>query len=216
MISFLSNAIQKGKCLSSRLMLIVLVLALTCIAGQCPFCDDENQPPVAVINCPVVEVPIHQPLTFDGFQSYDPDGSIVSHMWNFGDGHTASGISVQYLYSTPGNYTVVLTVTDDAGSTATDSKTLTIFNNPPVAIITGPNKAKVNQSVEFNGFDSYDPDGDVLCFYWWDLGDGVTANGPLVNHTYMSACTYIVTLEVSDPFGGSDTATKEITVYPPD
>jgi len=214
-IRFLRNSIQKGKCLSSRLMLIVLVLALTCIAGQCPFCNDENQPPVAAINCPVEEAPIHQPLTFDGSQSYDPDGSIVSHMWNFGDGYTASGISVQHLYPLPGIYTVVLTVTDDEGATATDSKIITIFNNPPVAIITGPNQAKVNQSVEFNGYSSYDPDGDLLS-YDWDLGDGVTANGPLVNHTYMNAAKYMVTLVVADPFGGSDTATKEITVYPPD
>ena len=41
----------------------------------------------------------------------------------------------------------------------------------------------------------------------WDFGDGFTAEGPKVMHSYMSAGTYTVTLLVIDKQGAQDTAT---------
>ncbi|MGB2822352.1 MAG: cadherin-like domain-containing protein, partial [Phycisphaerae bacterium] len=64
------------------------------------------------------------PLTvdLDGAASYDPDGSIVRYDWDFGDGQqVADGPSVlTHAYAAPGEYTVTLTVTDDASPAATD------------------------------------------------------------------------------------------------
>ena len=57
-------------------------------------------------------------VTLSGANSYDTDGSIVSYAWNFGDGTTGSGATVQKTY-TAGNYTATLTVTDNRGATAT-------------------------------------------------------------------------------------------------
>lgn len=61
------------------------------------------------------------PLTvsFDASLSSDPDGSIVSYLWDFGTGGTGSGVTTSHVYQEPGNYTVRLTVTDDRGGTAT-------------------------------------------------------------------------------------------------
>lgn len=52
----------------------------------------------------------------------DSDGSIVSSCWDFGDGQQAcGGGNPGHTYTTPGDYTAKLTVTDNDGATATDS-----------------------------------------------------------------------------------------------
>jgi len=56
-------------------------------------------------------------VSFDASQSSDPDGIIVSYHWNFGDGATATGETVQHTFS-PGEYPVLLTVYDDKGKKA--------------------------------------------------------------------------------------------------
>lgn len=48
--------------------------------------------------------------------SYDPDGSIVSYAWDYGDGTTGSGMTSAHTYQQAGTYTVTLTVTDDRGA----------------------------------------------------------------------------------------------------
>jgi streptogrisin C len=56
-------------------------------------------------------------VDFNGSGSYDPDGSIVSYAWNFGDGTTGSGAFVNHVYPYEGTFTVTLTVTDNSGYT---------------------------------------------------------------------------------------------------
>lgn len=55
--------------------------------------------------------------SFDAASSFDPDGSIISYEWAFGDGTTASGPLAARSYVADGSYTVTLTVTDDDGAT---------------------------------------------------------------------------------------------------
>ena len=50
---------------------------------------------------------------FDAGASADPDGTIASYAWNFGDGDTATGVSPTHDYGTEGPRTVKLTVTDN-------------------------------------------------------------------------------------------------------
>jgi PKD repeat protein len=59
-------------------------------------------------------------LAFDGSGSSDPDGSVSSWQWNFGDGATAAGQSASHTWSAAGVYMVTLTVTDDMGLTGTE------------------------------------------------------------------------------------------------
>ena len=69
---------------------------------------------------------VNQTVTFNASSSYDPDGSIVSYYWNFGDNTNASGMIVNHTYTSPGNYTVTLTVRDSNGATNSISKTVTV------------------------------------------------------------------------------------------
>ena len=66
-----------------------------------------------------------------------------------------------------------------------------------------------NESTEFNASGTYDPDGDPLTFSW-DFGDGETADGAVVNHSFDdSKKNYKVTLTV---FDGTDEAIGIITI----
>ncbi len=88
-----------------------------------------NQPPNAAfsMNPPTGKAPLQ--VTLDGSAAVDPDGSIVSYSWNFGDGSPqTSGQTVSHTFTATGTLTVTLTVTDDLGLQHALSKTITVLN----------------------------------------------------------------------------------------
>lgn len=60
-------------------------------------------------------------VTFDGSESYSPNGSIVNYVWDFGDNQTCTGQVSEHTYRSSGAYQVTLTVTDDEGANATST-----------------------------------------------------------------------------------------------
>lgn len=84
----------------------------------------QTYPPVASNVPSVLNGPAPLDVTFDGHGSYDPDGTIVSWSWDFGDGATATGALVTHTYAAPGYFYSTLTVTDDAGATNTAYATI--------------------------------------------------------------------------------------------
>jgi len=58
-------------------------------------------------------------VVFNGSGSYDPEGTIVSYAWDFGDSTTATGVTTSHRYLSPGTFNVTLTVTDNGSYTAT-------------------------------------------------------------------------------------------------
>lgn len=91
-----------------------------------------NQKPTAVIAVTQGGAPLT--YSFNGSQSSDPDGSIVKHDWNFGDGTTGSGATTQHTYASQGNYTVTLQVTDNRGATATATKQIQSGTALPIEV----------------------------------------------------------------------------------
>ncbi len=81
--------------------------------------QDVNQPPVASFRfrCALLA------CTFDGSGSTDDQG-IVSYSWSFGDGGTGSGAAPTHTYAATGRYPVTLTVTDNAGQTAAQTRSV--------------------------------------------------------------------------------------------
>jgi PKD repeat protein len=118
---------------------------------------EANKLPVAAFTTnPTNKAGVNEDITYNGSSSVDSDGKIISWVWKFGDGDTDSGETVVHKYSTPGTYTIRLTVKDDA-------------------IPFGENWIEKNIIVEY-GLE-VDDDGDGLRDYWeWenfqDLGYG--------------------------------------------
>jgi PKD repeat protein len=85
-----------------------------------------NVDPVAVVNGPYNGTE-DIAVSFSSSGTYDPDGSIASYLWNFGDGSTSTNANPSHTYSDAGTYDVTLTVTDDDGATDNDATTATII-----------------------------------------------------------------------------------------
>ena len=191
--------------------------------GDTPYIIDENnkdnyplmgdlEPPVASFTySPGSPVHTGEFISFDATSSYDPNGSIVSYEWDFGDGSTDSGVTVTHPYVDDGTYIVTLTVTDNDG--VTDSKTITIEIvdvTKPVANAGSDRTVVEDTTVSFNAGASSDNVGIVS--YEWDFGDGTTGTGLTVTHTYTQPGTYSVLLTVRDAAGNSNTDTITVTV----
>ncbi len=157
-----------------------------------------------------------QLVTFDGTNSTDIGGTIISYSWNFGDTNTATGAVVSHSYSQVGPYNVTLTVTDNTNldGSVTHLVSVRSSNNPPVARFTVfPDQRLVNQSVTFDGTTSSDPDpGDSITSYDWIFGDGTFGAGSIVSHNYTSVGVYTIILTVTDTHGAQDTTGEQILV----
>lgn len=69
------------------------------------------------------------PVTLDGSGSFDSDGEVVLYEWdldNDGQFDDATGVNPEVTFPTAGTFTVGLKVTDDSGSTDTDTAEVTV------------------------------------------------------------------------------------------
>lgn len=118
--------------------------------------------PVASFSYSPFEPSTGKPVTFNASASYDPDGSIVSCSWDFGDGAVGSGTFATHSYASEGSYTVTLQVVDDSGFSDDARKTIFVYA-PLLAYISVPYHRQITgyycgpASLEMV-FDFYGPD----------------------------------------------------------
>ncbi len=149
--------------------------------------------------------------SFDATGSTDPDGSISSYDWDFGDGASGAGRTSTHTYANDSTFDVTLTVTDNRGDSTSTTHSVVATNQAPAA----------DFSVTCHGLTcgldasaSSDVDGSIAS-YDWDLGDGSTSTGRLTSHTYATEGDYSVTLTVTDDRGASSQATGTASATTP-
>src|SRR5207249_3018222 len=122
----------------------------------------QNQPPAAVLAITPTRVNPGDSATFDASGSADPDGSIVSYSWDFGDGTTADGMVAVHAFADHGSFLVGLVVTDDLAAHNEVFKTFEVGNRAPVIESTSPQASLLVNASESTTFQvgAYDPDGD--------------------------------------------------------
>jgi len=124
----------------------------------------------------------------------------------------------------PGSYTIEILASTVEGEVNTGNNRFTDGNitvmlplQPPVASMTWePQTPYVGEYVTFDASSSYDPDGNILRYYW-HFGDNtppVEETDPITMHVFKSAGTYGVWLQVVDDDGLGSSVTTTLTVLP--
>jgi PKD repeat protein len=89
-----------------------------------------NKPPVAAASASPTSGIAPLTVNFSSTGSADPDGTIASYSWNFGDGSAGStSPSPSHVYPSAGNFVATLTVTDNAGAKATAQVAISATSN---------------------------------------------------------------------------------------
>ncbi len=133
-------------------------------------------------------------------------GTPTSIFWEFGDGQSAMGESPLHTYATSGAYDVTVTATNSAGSDKiTKTSYIIVLPSSSIAFSASPLGGTYPLPVTFK-----DESADAVKWLW-DFGDGKTSTEENPTHTYTSAGTYDVSLEIEDSTGAK--ASLEKTAY---
>src|SRR5436189_2103659 len=180
----------------------------------------QDKPPVATFTPSTTSGPTGTPITFDGTGSYDPDGTVVTWSWTFGDTTSGSGSTVAHTYAIAGDYTVTLTVTDNGGYSSSSSSQIAITDRPPaVTSSPSPTTPSTGQTVTVT-ISASDPDGTITTtsINWGDgkidtLNYAATSDSHAYNSTGSTASkTYTITVIVTDNRGQTSTANSAVMV----
>jgi hypothetical protein len=181
----------------------------------------NNPPTVKVNKLPKVAYEDDK-IVFDARDSYDIEddmGDLIIK-WDFENfsenlaiSHTKSNF--YYRFTTAGNYTVRLMVTDQDNATSWFNQTFTIENIAPVAVmkISKTSYIRIDEIIRFSAEESTDTESDIDSLtYLWDFGDGTTGEGIIVDHSYTTKGEYNVLLVINDTDGAIDTAQCRILI----
>ena len=162
--------------------------------------------------------PLTVHFTTDG---EDPAGTIEIFRWDFDgdstwDTYDTVANDYTHIYNNPGTYTALLYVQSSTGETATESITITVENNPPVATAdVVPSNGEVPLAVALYGSGS-DSDGSIVLYEWDFEGDGIyewsSSTTGNTTYTYNEIGTYQAIFRVTDDAGLMGTAMAYTTV----
>ncbi len=168
-----------------------------------------NESPTADIDTSPLSGNAPLTVNFDGSNSDDADGAIVSYAWDFGDGspvQSGASATTSHQYTAAGSYTAVLTVTDDDGATDdASSSSIAVGNPPPTAngrsVSTTQN---ISLPITLTGIS---PTGSVLTFSIVSA----PGQGTLGTITSLSATSASITYTPANGYTGADSFTFRVT-----
>lgn len=178
-----------------------------------------NEPPSVELAASPADPALGESVTFVA-DAMDPDGNIVAYEWHVDGEPVAGGPAFAHTFEDPGDYQVGVTVTDDAGATATAETSIEVQ-----APTTEPPPPNVRLSAEW-WYAPLDPrPGDLVALvargnaspeitYRWDLDDNgdFEKRGGVVTHGVTEPGEYTVTLRTTGPAGRTKTQSRTIVV----
>ncbi|HZK11279.1 MAG TPA: PKD domain-containing protein [Atribacterota bacterium] len=168
--------------------MIFIILFLT-LAMSLVGCSDgggttppitTNQSPTAFFTIIPISGVAPLEVSFDASYSSDPDGTIVSYAWDFKDGNTGTGQSINHTFSSAGSYNVLLTVTDDEGASDLDTKTIIVTTPEPTPETIFPSREEAMEIIKANAYDYW---GDDYVMVQWEIDRQTEAYDWLVKQT---------------------------------
>jgi PKD repeat protein len=194
-------------------LLLIALAAPSALAAPDPSYSVSPDPPIQ-----------KQAATYTSTSTADPLLAVAKVEWDFdADGvfevvDETAPFDATHTYSTPGEKTFVMRVTDNLPllpGVTTENQTVIVDNRPPVAdFVFGPNNVDPGEAVFFFPSGSSDPDGDSIT-YSWAFGDGATSTQANPSHGYATPGTKQVRLRVTDQYGAADDVLKSVQVRDP-
>jgi hypothetical protein len=183
----------------------IALVQVTVRAGPPP----PNDPPTAVDDA-VSAIAGEPPVPFDVLTNdTDPndDQLYLTGIAGTPAGNVTCSSSGLCTYVPSSGFTGVdgftYSIADGRGGTDTGSVQVTVVSSgvaPVASLVMSPRTGFAPVGVFFDASGSHDPDGTVAKV-WWDFGDGDTATGVEVSHTYAEPGTYRGTVTVTDDDG---------------
>jgi PKD repeat protein len=125
-------------------------------------------------------------------------GGFASYVWDFGDGYSAFTPSTTHIYSSPGSYTVQLTVTDLPGNTCTATQNVTVYPGIGSSCTVAP------ASICPGGTATLTVTGGLGTYLWQvetTPGNFVPAPGVNTNNTYTVTAPGFYRVIITNAFG---------------
>lgn len=133
----------------------------------------------------------------------------MSYLWSFGDGTTSINQNTKIYYNAPGTYSVSLSATSANNCSDEKTQNITVFELPKVNF--SAENVCLGNPVEFNNLSSAQA---VELNYVWDFGNNENSNDHIPVYTYAEAGSYDVKLIASTGSMCSDSAFKQVTIFP--
>jgi PKD repeat protein len=176
-----------------------------------------NTPPQPVITA--AKITSSSKVTFSAEQSSDPESSLSTFTWDFGDGNTGTGPRVQHTYSKTGEYRVTLRVNDGEGLSNSSRTTehILLINEYPNADFISPVVVAPGDEFSLDGSISTDSDGLITSYEWYNEGE-LIGTGSKITTSLSKTGNANISLRVKDDSGyelAEGIKTKRIRVNTP-
>ncbi len=197
---------RSGFLISTTLIAVVSLQGCGGSGGSGP---PPNRPPTASFTVTPASGEPPLAVTLDASASRDGDGAIRTYAWDFGDGSTGAGRTLDHTYEDSGAFDVSLTVTDDDGAQASATNEVVVNVPPSARISADPVDGVAPVTVTFDASESTDSDGEIVT-YEWEVGDNAPISGAMLEHTFEEPGVYPMQLTVTDDLGGVDEVVFEV------
>jgi gliding motility-associated-like protein len=142
-------------------------------------------------------------------------GHDSTRLWSFGDGATDTSYSPCHNYAGPGLYTVTLRTVSQHGCINATTQQIYIPVPPVAAFTVSDTLGCIPFLVHFTDSSTVD-DSTTIVSGHWNFGNGTVYNtADDTSYTYTAAGTYTATLIITDGYGCSDTASRQIQAKAP-